>query len=148
MRGRTRTEAVPQTARLYGPGDVTGLDWSVIVRTTPHSGVRDFEANFLASIEFYDEDFPWRYTPAVAVQDGHLPPGSGWWYWKQANTPARACPQGGCRSSTSRPEALKSAFPPPAPDTTWAWAHVHLNFALPGQPDQQTEEARKEARRS
>ena len=39
------------------------------------------------------------------------------------------------------PEALKSAFPPP--DTTWAWAHVHLNFALPGQPDQQTEEARR-----
>jgi len=134
----TRTEPVPQTARLYGPGDVTGIEWSAIVRTTPHSGVRDFEANFLVSIEFYDEDFPWRYTPAVA-QARQLRP----WLWLVVLEAGEYTRQG---VSAGRlpvidiaPEALKSAFPDPEPDTTWAWAHVHLNFALPGQPDQQTE---------
>ena len=31
----------------------------------PAHWVTNFEPNYLAAIEFYDEDFPWRYTPAA-----------------------------------------------------------------------------------
>ena len=46
-----------------GPGDVTGIQAQQVIRTEPRAGVTDFEPNYLAAIDFYDEDFPWRYTP-------------------------------------------------------------------------------------
>ena len=51
---------------LVGPGDVTGLQARQVIRTEPRAGVTDFEPNYLAAVDFYDEDFPWRYTPIVA----------------------------------------------------------------------------------
>jgi hypothetical protein len=51
------------TVELYGPGDVVGIDQRVIIRTEPNNYITNFEPNYLASIEFYEEDFPWRFTP-------------------------------------------------------------------------------------
>ena len=51
--------------QLYGPGDVIGIDPRAIVRTEPRDWITNFEPNYLAAIEFYDEDLPWRYTPAA-----------------------------------------------------------------------------------
>lgn len=50
---------------LLGPGDITGIAPSMIVRMEPLDGVADFEPNYLPYIEFYDDDFAWRYTPAA-----------------------------------------------------------------------------------
>lgn len=50
---------------LLGPGDITGIEPSMIVRTEPLDSVADFEPNYLPYIEFYDDDFVWRYTPAA-----------------------------------------------------------------------------------
>jgi len=54
---------------LIGPGDVIGINPQVVVRTEPKDWVTDFEPNYLAFIEFYEEDFIWRYTPARAGGD-------------------------------------------------------------------------------
>lgn len=51
---------------LLGPGDIVGINADMVVRTEPRDGISNFEPNYLAYIEFYDEDFPWRYTPAAA----------------------------------------------------------------------------------
>ncbi len=59
-----QTDTATQTLRLIGPGDITGINKNMVVRTEPRNWVTDFEPNYLAFIEFYDEDFPWRYTPA------------------------------------------------------------------------------------
>jgi hypothetical protein len=59
--------AMPQTPKnfaLIGPGDIIGIQREMIVRTEPRNWITNFEPNYLAFIEFYDEDFPWRYTPA------------------------------------------------------------------------------------
>ena len=56
---------VPQTLALYGPGDIIGIDRRAVIKTEPRSGISAFETNYLPYIEFYDEDFPWRYTPAA-----------------------------------------------------------------------------------
>ena len=37
----------------------------MIVRTEPLNWITNFEPNYLAFLEFYDEDFAWRYTPAA-----------------------------------------------------------------------------------
>ena len=59
--------ATPQTPKdfaLIGPGDIIGIQRDMIVRTEPRNWITNVEPNYLAFIEFYDEDFPWRYTPA------------------------------------------------------------------------------------
>ncbi|WP_026967794.1 hypothetical protein [Algoriphagus terrigena] len=62
--------AVPRiNFTLQGPGDITGINADMVVRTEPRDGISNFEPNYLAYIEFYDEDFPWRYTPASATDD-------------------------------------------------------------------------------
>ena len=70
-----RADLPPVTVNLVGPGDVTGLQSRQVIRTEPRAGVTDFEANYLAAIDFYDEDFPWRYAPLVPDAATHrLPP--------------------------------------------------------------------------
>lgn len=121
-----RTETVAQTVHLYGPGDITGLDRRAVVRTVPRAGVRDFEANFLPAIEFYDEDFPWRYTPQ-GQPGGRLSP----WLWLVALADgefARKGVTGTLPAIEISPEGQRGAFPPL--ETAWAWAHVHLNFGV------------------
>ena len=55
---------VDKDIQLYGPGDIVGIDAKAIVKVEPRNLITNFESNFLPYIEFYDEDFPWRYTPA------------------------------------------------------------------------------------
>ena len=121
--------AVTRQVQLVGPGQVIGLDRRSIVRTVPRAGVRDFEANFLCAIEFYDEDLPWRYTPALPIA-GQLPP----WLWLVVLATdefvRRAPSEGTLPAIELNPGALATALPDPA--TTWAWAHTHLNFQVTG----------------
>src|SRR5690349_5871850 len=60
----------PRSVQLYGPGDIIGIDAKAIVRTEPRHWVTNFETNYMPFVEFYDEDFPWRYTPAKPSTDG------------------------------------------------------------------------------
>src|SRR4051812_47839172 len=49
---------------IIGPGDVIGIHQDVVIKTEPHSGITNFEPHGFPFIDFYEEDFPWRYTPA------------------------------------------------------------------------------------
>src|SRR5512135_581801 len=60
-------QPVAQDIQLYGPGDILAIEARAVVRTEPRNWVANFESNYLAGIDFYDEDFPWRYTAAPAV---------------------------------------------------------------------------------
>ena len=117
---------VSRTIDLYGPGDVIGVDARAILRSEPRDWITDFEPNYLAAIEFCDEDFPWRYTPtAPDAASGRLPP----WLalvvleedeFAEATVPGRPLPA----------VAVVPGTPLPAPDELWAWAHVHVNRSL------------------
>ena len=61
--GGTTTATVNRAVELYGPGDIIGIDSAQISRVEPEHWVTNFEPNYLAAIEFYAEDFAWRYTP-------------------------------------------------------------------------------------
>ena len=68
------TDDVGARVRLYGPGDVTGIDPQQIVRTEPRNLATDFEPNYFPAIEFDRPDFPWMFTPAKATADAKLRP--------------------------------------------------------------------------
>ena len=122
-----------QDVALYGPGDIVGIDTRSIVRTDPREWITNFEGNYLPAIDFYDEDFPWRYTPAAPDASGlKLRP------WITLIVLAEGEFTDG-NNLTGRPSAYISVDDPsrfPPADQLWAWAHVHVNELLSTGPDQ------------
>lgn len=119
-------EMVPRRVQLHGPGDVLGIDRAAIVKTEPRHRITNHEPNTLAHIEFYDEDFPWRYTPAradaathrhrpwialVVLEEGEF----------TESPPKEKLPQ-----SIDISDLAKL----PVKEELWAWAHVHVNRNL------------------
>lgn len=54
---------------LFGPGDVSGISESAVMQTVPSDGDNGYCNDYLAAIEFFEEDLPWRYTPLSANQE-------------------------------------------------------------------------------
>jgi hypothetical protein len=125
--GMTVRQTVGRDIQLFGPGDIVGIDGRAIIRTEPRHWVTNFEPNYLAAIDFYDEDLPWRYTPAGP--DGtrlKLRP----WIALVVLAEEEFKP---AKNLVGRPldyiEVANAALFPAAGDL-WAWAHVHVNRSL------------------
>lgn len=114
---------------LIGPGDITGISQKAIVKTHPLNWITDFEPNYLPFVEFYDEDFAWRYTPLKATTSTkQLKP----WITlivlkddefsenKKVSTPLPSI-------KINNPDQVM-----PPHSQLWAWAHVHINKDLSG----------------
>ncbi|WP_046867039.1 hypothetical protein [Microvirga massiliensis] len=120
---------------LFGPGDLTKVQQRIVVRMEPRPGITNFEPNYLAFVEFYEEDLPWRYTPAapdpvtkrlrpwislVVLAEGEF-----------KNVTERDFADAGA-ASFERPGVITvddlGLFPPA--EQLWAWAHVHVNRSL------------------
>ncbi len=126
------TSPVSQNISLYGPGDIVGIDARAVIRTEPRAGVTNFESNYLAAIDFYDEDFPWRYTPVP-------PSGLQLFPWIALIVLSQSEYAEGVSVANRPLPYITISDPtllPPAGDL-WAWAHVHFNQGL--SPDPSTE---------
>ncbi|MCY1039704.1 hypothetical protein OV208_00110 [Corallococcus sp. bb12-1] len=125
--GTTATAPLERQVSLFGPGDIQGIEPRAIVRTEPRAWITNFEPNHLPLVEFYDEDFPWRYTPAAPdAAKGRLRP----WLMLVVLTEAEFR-DGGDLAGKPLPYVEVddlSVFPPA--DQLWAWAHVHVNRSL------------------
>ncbi len=119
---------------LVGPGDIIGINRDIIVRTQPLHWITDYEPNYLAFVEFYDEDFLWRYTPAAPKEPGDLitdPPTDKLRPWllllvlkeDEFERTKKKVPLSSITLKTT------SVFPPVA--ETWLWAHVHSDANIP-----------------
>jgi hypothetical protein len=117
----------PKNFALVGPGDIIGIHRDMVVRTEPRNRIVNFEPNYLPFIEFYDEDFPWRYTPAKPDGDRLRP-----WFFLFVLKESEFK-----RDDHRVPLPVvqinaKEAFPPS--DETWLFAHVHTEQNIA--PDQ------------
>jgi hypothetical protein len=125
--GGTITQDVERAVQLFGPGDVVGVDPRAISRTEPRPGVTNVEPNFLAHIEFSEEDFVWRYSPAPPdAATGRLAP------WLALIVLATGTEFTDAAGADPLP-AIDIADPAttlPPPDQLGAWAHVHVNGSL------------------
>ena len=111
--------------KLMGPGDIVGIAPDLVVRTEPRNWVTDFEPNYLPFIEFYDEDFPWRHTPAPADLSTHrLAPWLSLLVLASDEFERSSPASGHCPSIVVKAPDLASFFP--ADDQLWAWAHVQI----------------------
>ena len=117
-------ETFQRKVHLIGPGDITGIDPRAIVRVDPRPFTGDFEPNYLAAIEFFDEDFAWRYSPRApeAGGKGRLMPWLALLVLETSEFELQEQGQG-----YPRKVLIKAAAPLPQPAELWAWAHSHLN---------------------
>jgi len=123
---KVNEQPVSKAVELIGPGDITGINPRAIVKTEPRNWITDFEPNYLPYIEFYEEDFPWRYTPAApvgALDQSRLRP------WlalivlseEEFKDDKAAGPLPAIKITAD----AETVFP--KPEQIWAWAHVHVN---------------------
>ncbi len=131
--GTTTPATISQPVKLKGPGDIIGINSSQIVKVFPKDWTTNFEPNYLPYIEFYDEDFPWRYTPSKSVLDTtinenafRLRPWLSLVVLKETEFTDETFK--GPLASISVNASGNGAFHSEA--QTWAWAHVHVNEGL------------------
>jgi hypothetical protein len=123
------TATVSRDVALYGPGDIVGLDQRAIVKVEPRNYITNFEPNYLPYIEFYDEDFPWRYTPAAPDTSLHrLRPWIALLVMREDEFKDAPVLSSRPLSAIEVTAAVDTVFPPT--DQLWAWAHVHVNRDL------------------
>jgi hypothetical protein len=125
--GGTLTHDAGRTVQLYGPGDVVGVDPRAISRTEPRPGTANVEPNFLAHIEFAEEDFPWRYSPAPSgPTTARLTP------WLALVVLASGTEFAEAPGTNPLPavDVTDPAGTLPPPDQLGAWTHVHVNGSL------------------
>jgi len=67
-------ETYEKTVHFVGPGDILDVSPNAIMKVMPIPGSSDFPNNYIPYIEFWEPDFPWRYTPAIPTEDKRLRP--------------------------------------------------------------------------
>ncbi len=126
-----QTATIQKNIEIYGPGDIVGIEQSAIVKVEPRNWITNFEPNYMPYIEFYDEDFPWRYTPfnpdsTNNVEKHRLKP------WL-ALVVLKVNEFADGQNIKDRPLPfikVKDTSTLQNLDQAWAWAHVHVNEGL------------------
>ncbi|MFC5142009.1 hypothetical protein ACFPK1_27500 [Actinomycetospora rhizophila] len=110
------------TARLYGPGEVIGLDPRQVIRTDPVEHTTDFEPNLFPLIEFDAPELPWAFTPATADAADQLRP------WLVLVVVPRAAARGPAHDGRPLPVLALDDARSQLPDLaqSWAWAHLQV----------------------
>jgi hypothetical protein len=118
---------IKKEVNLVGPGDIIGFDENCIIKNEPAVGrLNNFERNYLPYIEFYEEDFPWRFSPGKSVNHKLTP----WLTLIVLKNDG---------SEYKRNKEIVGYFPSieildesilPSPNELWAWAHVQFTGDL------------------
>lgn len=116
--------SIPTAATLHGPGDVIGLDPSVIVRVLPRRNATNVEPNYLAAVDFDQPELPWLFTPTGAPNTGRLRPWLVLVVVRDRPGVSISVPNGAVLPRLS----IESGAAQELPDlsASWAWAHVQL----------------------
>jgi hypothetical protein len=125
------TDDIDQQVRLYGPGDITGIDPQQVVRMEPRHLATDFEPNYFPAIDFDRPDFPWLFTPAKAGEAGRLRP---WLCLVVVQQQAGVTLRGDRGLPLSVLDISAPAQPArelPDLSESWAWAHAQVTGSQP-----------------
>lgn len=123
--GDSTTVLAPAEARLYGPGDVTGIDPRHVILTEPRNGTPAYEPNYLAGIEFDHPDFPWLFTPAAASGDRLRP-------WLCLLALAAGEYEEEHVAGHNPVVKVMNGNALPNLDESWAWAHAQVSGGVNG----------------
>ncbi|PBQ33647.1 hypothetical protein CNR22_18315 [Sphingobacteriaceae bacterium] len=121
--------------QIIGPGDVIGIHPDAIVKTEPRDWITNFEPHSFPFIDFYEEDFPWRYSPAVAkfpsvpnaTEGGKLRPWLTLIVLKEDEFTRATLKDAPLNAVVLDPLTTPLNRPLPFNEEVWAWAHVSVD---------------------
>jgi hypothetical protein len=121
----TNATSQPVKVQLHGPGDLLGIDQTLIVRRSPVAGATNVETNYFPAIEFDAPDFPWMFTPARADGAQRLRP---WLVLIVVDAALVKEPRAKARAPLPTIQLSAEAAASELPDLaeSWAWAHTQL----------------------
>ncbi|RAJ81878.1 hypothetical protein CLV59_104103 [Chitinophaga dinghuensis] len=135
LKDGTYKKNINKQVKVIGPGDVLGFNQQVVLRTAPVVGDTSFASNYLPFIEFYEEDFPWRYTPAkhntptlnntVVYQKTRLRPWLTLIVLEESEYAIYPAANGGLPYISLSAAVIDNGFP--HQNDIWAFAHVQVN---------------------
>ncbi|MCT9098242.1 hypothetical protein [Haloarchaeobius sp. HME9146] len=115
-----------QDVRMYGPGDVIGIDREQVSRLEPEPDSNSFPPNLFPIIEFSRPDLPWLFSPERAdTSEGGKSRNRPWLTLVVVPKDAKGVEVAG--AGTNPLPVLKaptSELPPLA--QSWAWAHAQV----------------------
>ena len=115
--------AITRNVSILGPGDVAAIKEEGYIRSQPVRGAQGATRGELAYIEFYEEDFPWRYTPARA-SGSKLRPWIALFVLTEEEFTLRE------REGSLPVLTLGERAVLPPHTETWAWAHAQLTGSV------------------
>jgi len=118
-------ESVQKNFPLLAPADIKLKSFSNIDSLImPQKGVKNFEPNYFPYIQFYDEDFPWRFSPAKD-KNGKLRP------WIQLIVlKVDEFEFSGISRANYNTITINKEVPIPNHNEYWLWAHVQIDSSL------------------
>ncbi|WP_227376835.1 hypothetical protein [Haladaptatus halobius] len=117
-----RTETASVSLRMYGPGDVIGLDRRQVVRVEPSENSDGFPPNQFPHIEFVRPDLPWLFSPQRADDSGRNRPWLALVCVERDRDAVRLDPPG----TGPLPVLETPVAELPNPAESWAWAHAQV----------------------
>lgn len=58
-----------KTVKFVGPSDIAGVSEKIVMKAVPDPSTTTFPRQYFPYVEFYEPDFPWRYSPAAHNED-------------------------------------------------------------------------------
>lgn len=117
-------DTVPtKNIELVGPGDVVGIDPRNIIKLHPERDTGNFESNYLAFIEFYQDTFLWDYSPKEASGNTLKP-----WLFLLVLEDSEYTLEENPQDLDSIDVSDMNVFPPHG--ELHLWAHLHVNAAV------------------
>ncbi|MFD1644547.1 hypothetical protein [Haloarchaeobius litoreus] len=114
-----------QDVRMYGPGDVVGIDETHVSRLEPEPDSNSFPANLFPLVEFSRADLPWLFSPERADLSSGKSRNRPWLTLVVVPTDAKGV---SVDSGGTKPlpvlTAPTSELPPLS--QSWAWAHAQV----------------------
>ena len=117
--------------RLYGPGDVAGIDERQVVRVEPEPDTSTMPPNYFPHVEFDRVDLPWLFSPERANpdDDATVRPWMALVVVEKTNESVSVEADG--RKPLPALSVPQNELPPVA--EVWAWAHVQVTGKLTDQ---------------
>ena len=114
------------SVKVFGPGDVTGLDTNSIIRTAPRRQAFNVAPDEFVAVEFDVPDLPWMFTPAVADSQQRLRPWMALVVVRKVQGVSIRVPTGGPLPVLRIEDPAVPAEELPNLSESWAWAHTQV----------------------
>ncbi len=123
----TNTKTVEKGITLFGPGDVLGINPTVISRVAPSPNTNNFETSLIPFIDFSEPDLIWRFSSLQTSDKKNWIPWLTLIVLKSENNEEEAEFEKDENSNKELPPQIQLKPNAVLPDLkeSWRWAHVH-----------------------